>query len=36
MLYTPKGKVLVDRVWEETLAELEFARVRSILEDMNV
>ena len=34
MLYTPEGKVLTDRVWEETLTELDFAGVRTILESM--
>ncbi|KAJ4287712.1 hypothetical protein N0V90_012415 [Kalmusia sp. IMI 367209] len=33
-LYTPEGKVLIERVWNETLAELEFAGVRAILNDM--
>ena len=33
-LYTPEGKVVTERVWEETLAELEFAGVRPILESM--
>jgi hypothetical protein len=33
-LYTPEGKVVIERVWEETLAELEFAGVRPILESM--
>ncbi|RDW60130.1 NAD(P)-binding protein-30 [Coleophoma crateriformis] len=30
-LYTPEGKVVIERVWEETLAELDFAGVRTIL-----
>jgi hypothetical protein len=34
LLYTPEGKVVIERVWEETLAELEFAGVRPILESM--
>ncbi|KAI8631889.1 NAD(P)-binding protein [Xylariaceae sp. FL1651] len=34
MLYTPEGKVVTQRVWDETLAELDFAGVRSILESM--
>jgi hypothetical protein len=33
-LYTAEGKVVTKRVWEETLAELEFAGVRGILESM--
>ena len=35
-LYTPEGKVVRERCWEETLAELEFAGVKSILESMRV
>jgi hypothetical protein len=34
LLYTPEGKVLIERVWEETLDELDFAGVRQILESM--
>lgn len=34
LLYTPEGEVLKERVWEETLAELDFAGVRGILEQM--
>lgn len=34
ILYTLEGKVLIQRIWEETLAELEFAGVRRILEPM--
>ncbi|KAH7397774.1 hypothetical protein BKA64DRAFT_753442 [Cadophora sp. MPI-SDFR-AT-0126] len=34
LLYTPEGKVLIERVWEETLNELDFAGVRHILESM--
>ncbi|RDW84449.1 NAD(P)-binding protein-23 [Coleophoma cylindrospora] len=30
-LYTPEGKVVIKRVWDETLAELDFAGVRTIL-----
>ncbi|KAJ6459679.1 hypothetical protein C8R45DRAFT_942227 [Mycena sanguinolenta] len=33
-LYTPEGKVVSRRVWEETLAEFEFAGVRQILQSM--
>jgi hypothetical protein len=33
-LYTLEGKVVTERVWEETLAELDFAGVRTILESM--
>jgi hypothetical protein len=35
-LYTPEGKVVTKRVWEETLAELDFAGVRDILNHMRV
>lgn len=34
MLYTPEGQVVIDRLWEETMAELEFAGVRQILNEM--
>ncbi|KAI1150667.1 NAD(P)-binding protein [Nemania diffusa] len=34
LLYTPEGKVITQRVWDETLAELDFAGVRTILESM--
>jgi hypothetical protein len=33
-LYTPEGHVVRERVWEETLAELDFAGVRPILESL--
>ncbi|KAH8749032.1 hypothetical protein F5882DRAFT_432955 [Hyaloscypha sp. PMI_1271] len=33
-LYTPEGKVVIQRVWDETLAELDFAGVGQILESM--
>ncbi|MCJ1239315.1 hypothetical protein MMC14_007309 [Varicellaria rhodocarpa] len=33
-LYTLEGKVVTERVWEETLTELHFAGVRTILESM--
>ncbi|KAF2812775.1 NAD(P)-binding protein [Mytilinidion resinicola] len=33
-LYTPEGKVVRQRVWEETMAELHFAGVRGILESI--
>jgi hypothetical protein len=33
-LYTPEGKVVAQRAWEETLAELTFAGVHTILESM--
>lgn len=33
-LYQAEGKVVTDRLWEETLTELEFADVRTILKSM--
>ncbi|KAI0424455.1 hypothetical protein F5Y09DRAFT_139380 [Xylaria sp. FL1042] len=34
LLYTPEGKVITQRVWDETLAEFEFAGARRIIESM--
>ncbi len=34
MLYTLEGKEIIERVWEETLAEFEFAGVRQIVDSM--
>jgi hypothetical protein len=34
MLYGPEGKKLIDKVWDETLAELSFAGVDGILQSM--
>lgn len=34
MLYTPAGRRIADRLWEETRRELEFAGVEPILEGM--
>ena len=34
MMYTPEGKAITDRLWDETIAELEFAGVRDILQGM--
>lgn len=34
MVYEPEGKVVIDRLWEETLDELEFAGVKGVLKDM--
>ena len=31
MMYTSEGKRVMDRLWEETLQELEFAGVRDIV-----
>jgi hypothetical protein len=33
-LYSIEGKVVIERVWEETMAELDFAGVRAILDSM--
>ncbi|CAM1500426.1 Fc.00g095880.m01.CDS01 [Cosmosporella sp. VM-42] len=35
ILYTPEGKVMTDRVWNETLSELKFANIDGILESMS-
>ncbi|KAI0861797.1 hypothetical protein F4860DRAFT_475092 [Xylaria cubensis] len=34
LLYTPEGKLITQRVWDETLAELEFVGARSLIEGM--
>lgn len=34
MMYTPEGKQTTERLWEETLAELEFAGMKQILDSM--
>ncbi|KAJ3566874.1 hypothetical protein NPX13_g6974 [Xylaria arbuscula] len=34
LMYTSEGKALIDRVWDETLAELEFAGARQKIESM--
>lgn len=34
MLYTPEGKVITERVWNETMDELDFVGVRHILDSM--
>ena len=31
MMYTSDGKTIMDRLWEETVKELEFAGVRDIV-----
>lgn len=33
-LYTPEGREAADKLWEETMKELEFAGVRGIMESM--
>ncbi|KAI1093644.1 NAD(P)-binding protein [Rostrohypoxylon terebratum] len=33
-LYTPEGREVADKLWEETMGELEFAGVRGIMESM--
>ena len=30
-MYTPEGQKITERLWEETISELEFAEVSSIL-----
>ena len=34
MLYTADGRQLIERLWEETMAELDFANVRHVLKSM--
>ncbi|CZR52829.1 related to short-chain dehydrogenase/reductase family protein, putative [Phialocephala subalpina] len=34
MVYEPEGKGVIDRLWEETLDELEFAGVKGILKEL--
>jgi hypothetical protein len=34
MMYSPRGKQVTERLWNETLDELEFAGVRDILASM--
>jgi hypothetical protein len=34
MVYEPENQHVIDRLWDETLKELEFAGVKDILEDM--
>lgn len=31
-MYTPEGRTVTARIWEETLEELEFVGIRGILE----
>ena len=33
-LYTPEGKEVIERLWQETVKELDFADVRKILQSM--
>lgn len=35
-LYTPEENVSIDKVWEETLTELEFANAQGIWDSMRV
>ncbi|KAK5747182.1 hypothetical protein LTR17_000317 [Elasticomyces elasticus] len=35
LMYTPKGKQTTERLWEETLQELDFAGVRSVMKSLN-
>ncbi|KIX92142.1 uncharacterized protein Z520_12135 [Fonsecaea multimorphosa CBS 102226] len=34
MLYTPEGKLVTEKLWRETIDELSFAKVQSVLESM--
>ncbi|KAI2610564.1 NAD(P)-binding protein [Hypoxylon sp. NC1633] len=34
LLYTPEGKQVIDRLWQETIAELSFAGVQGILDGL--
>jgi hypothetical protein len=34
IMYTAEGKVAMDRLWNETLEELDFAHVKDILAQM--
>jgi hypothetical protein len=34
MLYTPESKVLIQRIWDETLSEFDFVGARAILDSM--
>lgn len=34
LLYTPEGKQVTERLWQETLAELRFAKMENILDDL--
>lgn len=33
-LYTPEANPVIQKVWDETLAEFEFANARGIIESM--
>lgn len=35
VLYTPEGKQIIERLWDETVVELKFADVQGILRSMN-
>jgi hypothetical protein len=34
-MYTPEGRKTTERLWEETLEELSFARVKDVLTEMH-
>lgn len=34
LLYTPEGKKITEKLWQETMAELSFAKPLDILESM--
>jgi len=33
-LYTPEGKQIIERLWQETVEELSFADVQGILDSL--
>ena len=35
-MYTPEGKAAAERLWRETLEELDFAGVKEILRSMGM
>ncbi|KAK6369678.1 hypothetical protein LTS17_009584 [Exophiala oligosperma] len=35
-LYTPKGKTLIEKLWQETLAELKFAKPEALLSEKSL
>ena len=34
LLYTPDGKQIIERLWQETIAELSFAEVQGVLDSL--
>jgi hypothetical protein len=35
IMHTPEGKRATEKLWEETMTELEFANARGVLSSMN-